>query len=833
MIDPGNRSENIEQHLLTGWQFRECGKENWFPASVPGCIHTDLLANQLIDDPFWRDNERHLQWIGEKDWEYQLQFDADPEITRHNYIELLFAGIDTYANINLNGQEILKADNMFHPWRAEVKRLLRETGNELTIHFCSPLRRERELTAKVKTLLPADNDQSHKTSSYTRKAPYHYGWDWGPCLITSGLWQPVSLIGWSNLYIQQMDIRQLELTDRAAFLRLGLKINTGKSVKAGLSIIANNVVLVSDVALQISPGQSLIEHDFMIKTPKRWWPAGLGEQHLYDIQAIVTIDGEQYSASQRIGLRTIEVLREKDSVGESFYFVVNKVAMFAKGANWVPADSFPTRLTDTHYRRLLRSAVDANMNMIRVWGGGIYEPQIFYDICDELGLMVWQDFMFACSMYPAGKQFLNSVERETRYQVQRLRNHPSLALWCGNNEIELAWEGWGWKKECPAQFWEDYKTIFHDLIPRICEEEDPSRLYWPSSPTSSVDHSHNPGDENRGDIHFWGVWHGKEPFEAFEKHRCRFMSEYGFQSFPELKTVLSYTEKKDHDIFSEVMKAHQRNLSGNEKINYYMTQYYNIPEDFASFLILSQIQQAHCIKAGAEFLRRSMPYCMGSLYWQLNDCWPVASWSSIDYYGRWKALHYYARRFYAPQLISPHLANAQTVDIYVVSDQRISANLVIELQLMTFKGDLLYRKTMNVEIEPLSSRIYYQLNLESIAIKRVIHQSLLSCKLIGDGAIISSNILYFSKPKKQKLPLPDIQVAVNKEDDQLTVELQATTVVRDVYLSTDLQEGYFEDNFFDLLPGELREIRFICSEKIRPSDFKQSLHITSLYALMK
>ncbi len=832
MAKQEDRNVSFEQQLQAGWQFRQSGETEWRPATVPGCVHTDLLANELIKDPFDRDNERHQQWISDQDWEYRLVFDVDVQLFRQKHLELLFEGLDTYARVVLNDHLILEADNMFRAWCVDVKPLLKASANELLIEFCSPLEREKELTIDQKPLQPAVNDQSRGTSPHSRKAPYHYGWDWGPCLITSGIWRGVRLQGWSKLRIHDSTIEQVRLDDEQALLSLTMEVEADETLNAGITVVVAGEVVSSIEGQPVHAGRNQISLEFRIDNPKRWWPTGMGEQHLYTIKTVLATDDERLMVQKQIGLRTVEVRREADAEGESFYFVVNDVPVFAKGANWVPADSFTTRLSEAHYRHLLESARDANMNMIRVWGGGIYEPAIFYELCDELGLMVWQDFMFACSMYPAGDAFLKSVEHEARYQMRRLRHHPSIMLWCGNNEIEIAWHTWGWKNEYPASFWKDYQALFHGVLERVCASEDPRRLYWPSSPSSSTDLSQPPQDENRGDVHYWGVWHGKEPFEAYEEHRCRFMSEYGFQSFPELKTVQSYTVESDHDILSEVMRAHQRNDSGNEKIKYYMKQYYDIPEDFASFLILSQIQQAHGIKAGAEFLRRSMPYCMGSLYWQLNDCWPVASWSSIDSFGRWKALQYYARRFYAPLLVSPHRRNDRTVEIYLVSDRQEALAGELQWRLIELDGTTVASGTKELEVDALNSRVYHTIDLADIAGKDVIQRSLLHCAFVQNGTSVSENILYFSRPKDQELPQPEIQVAVNESDGDLLISVQAGSVVRDVYLSAHKFDGFFEDNFFDLLPGSSRTIRFRAADNISAADFYTGLRVASLRELM-
>ncbi|HKO62248.1 MAG TPA: glycoside hydrolase family 2 TIM barrel-domain containing protein, partial [Pyrinomonadaceae bacterium] len=699
--------------VQSGWQFREAGKPAWYPATVPGCVHTDLLNNKLIEDPFYRDNEKKVQWIGKTDWEYQTSFDMAPEILARDKIDLIFEGLDTYANVFLNNKALLNTDNMFRTWRVDAKGLLKPGANTLLIRFRSPINEVLPVMARMSYQLPAGNDQGEKTSPHTRKAPYQYGWDWGPRLVTSGIWRPVYLEAWNKARVADLHLGQKEVT--AASAKLTAEVEVVANTSSIATIVLDNLTDKSVAAkrvVNLTPGLNRVALDFTIALPKLWWPNGLGAQPLYSFKARLLIDGRSIDArTTRTGLRSLELRQERDKTGKSFGFVINGVPVFAKGANWIPADSFPTRISKDKYRQLLKSTRDTNMNMLRVWGGGIYERDDFYELCDEMGILVWQDFMFGCSLYPGDQAFLDNVRQEAIDTVTRLRNHPSIVIWNGNNEIESGWFHWGWKDQLPAKLWDDYLKLFYGVLPEVCSTLDPSRPYWPSSPSSNLEEDNE--SQKMGDLHYWQVWHASLPFSEYEKQSPRFMSEYGFQSFPQIETVNTYTVPADHDIQSPVMLAHQRHPRGNQLIREYMLREYPEPRDFESFLYVSQVLQAEGMKIGAEHLRRIMPHNMGSLYWQLNDCWPVASWSSIDYTGRWKALQYYARRFYNDILVSSHEANGN-IDVFVVTDRAKPVAAQLNLSLLDFEGNRLQSQRRDIEIAPLTSGKYLTVPRKSL-----------------------------------------------------------------------------------------------------------------------
>jgi len=815
--------------LHAGWRFRQAGKAEWRPATVPGCVHTDLLDNRLIEDPFYRDNEPKLQWIGKTDWEYELSFTVGPDVLARRRLELNFEGLDTYANVTLNGRPLLDADNMFRTWRVDVKNFLKPGANTLHIRFRSPVNEVLPVMARLGYELPAVNDQGEKTSPHTRKAPYHYGWDWGPRFVTSGIWQPVTLEAWDDARLSDLRVTQNQLAKESAQLTADVEV-----VSAGNS---DAVIVVEDAAtekittsqpVKLSEGTNRFALKLAIPNPSLWWPNGLGPQTLYTLRARLVIRNRPADElSTRIGLRTLELRQQPDKAGKSFMFVVNGVPVFAKGGNWIPADSFPTRITRERYRHLLQSARDAHMNMLRVWGGGIYERDEFYELCDELGLMVWQDFMFACSMYPGDRQFLDSVRAEATDQVRRLRNHPSIVLWCGNNEVETAWMHWGWKERLPAKLWDDYKKLFHGVLPEVVAQQDPSRPYWPSSPSSNLE---DDADSQRmGDVHYWQVWHASRPFDEYEKQFPRFMSEYGFQSFPLIESVRAYTRPSDHDIESPVMLAHQKHPRGNQLVREYMLREYPQPKDFESFLYVSQILQAEGIRVGTEHMRRIMPHNMGALYWQVNDCWPVASWSGIDYFGRWKAMHFYARRFFNDLLLSPHEEDGR-IKFYVVSDRTTRARAELRVRLLDFDGRVLKETRTEIEVDPLTSKPYQSMARAELLRGHDTARVFLHAELLVGGGAYSKNSVFF-KPFKE-LALAPAKVTATTAGGagrgDVIVTLKTDRLARGVHLSAEGLEGTFSENFFDMMPGETALVLFRAPRRVSAAELSGRLRVRSL-----
>jgi beta-mannosidase len=831
----------VSMKISENWEFRQAGDTTWLPAKVPGTVHTDLLANGKIGDPFYRLNEHDLQWIDKTDWEYRTVFTAPELLAEKERVEICFGGLDTYADVYLNDVPVLKADNMFRQWKADIREYLKPGKNTLRVYFHSPVKIGLDkLEALDYTLPDPPNDLSEigglgdkKVSIFTRKAPYHFGWDWGPRLVTSGIWKDVVIRGWDMATIEHVFVQQVEVSEEKADLKIHLEVaSTGNRTMVLEGLANGKNVMHTTVSLQ--PGMNEISQPLTIEDPDLWWPNGLGEQPLYYFNFTLSAGASVIAkAEARTGLRDIQVVREKDSVGECFLFRINGHPVFMKGANYIPQDVFLPRVTPGQYEHIIQSAADTHMNMLRVWGGGIYEKDIFYELCDEKGILVWQDFMFACAMYPGNEAFLESVRQEAIDNVKRLRNHPSIALWCGNNEILSAWNFWGWKprvtmeqgKEIADTIWKSYEDKFHKLLPGVVETYDPGRFYWSSSPSAGQG---IPENYVAGDVHYWGVWWGKEPFETYRTTKCRFMSEYGFQSFPELNTIRKFAEERDWDIYSEVMKSHQRSSIGNETIEYYMLQDYRRPKDFPMFLYVGQVVQAEGTRIAMEGHRTNMPYCMGSLYWQIDDCWPVASWSTIDYYGNWKAQQYFARKAFRDIIVSPILENGM-VTVYIVSDRPGETPAMLHLTLMDFSGTTLDKRSMQVTIPANSSRVYFSGPVEQVTGNAgEPNRILLYCGLEIDGEPYTDNILYFARVKDLDLPVPGLEWELTGTAEGLKLKIGTDQLAKNVCLSVTGKEVFFGDNYFDLLPGQETEISLQPGEGVTAGEIRENLQVISL-----
>jgi beta-mannosidase len=812
-------AQNAVLALDHGWQFRqitagaEQGEEGWLPATVPGDVHLDLLANKKIPDPFYRDNESKLQWIEQESWEYRLSFEVAPALLSRSNIDLVFDGLDGAAQVYVNDAQVLNADNSFRIWRVPVKGRLHAGKNLLRVVFPSPIKAAQEAAAS--DLFRLHSKTEDKT--YIRKPAYEYGWDWGPRFVTSGIWKPVRIEAWDKARIADFAIRQRDVSKEVAHLDAEVEIEAASAgvTRVTVSYLGSgepNFGLPPSVsaAVDLHAGRNVIDLPIEIQKPKLWYPAGYGEQPLYEFTASVGMVEQVFDERKvKTGLRSIVLHRELDKWGRSFEFIVNGIPVFAKGADVIPFDSFPNRVTTANYRRILQSARDANMNMIRHWGGGYYESDEFYAICDELGIMVWQDFMFGNDWQPGTYAFKQNIEAEAEDVVRRLRNHPSIVIWCGNNETESAF-GWGQRPSLPPDIrlfmWQDYLTEFSGILPRVVARLNPETSYWPSSP--SADYEALSDQYQSGDHHDWSVWHGRVPFSEYEKHHWRFVTEYGFQSFPEMRTVESFTQPEDRTgIFTPVMLAHQKNNEGNSLIQDYTAKDYPAPKDFPSFLYVSQVVQAEGIKIGAEHFRRLRPETMGSIFWQLNDCWPVASWSSIDYYGRWKALQYYARRFYAPVLVSPHVEDG-ALKVYIVSDKVKSEPASLRVRLMDFDGKVLLEETSAVKVEPLTSKVYLDWPLKKLtdAGAQDTSQVFVVAELAANGAQISRNLVYLAPVRGVHLKPAQLTVETTGTKDSYKIRITSPVLARSIYLSFGDLDVTISDNYFDLLPGETAEI---------------------------
>lgn len=775
----------------SNWQFKKTNDSIWYSATVPGNIFSDLLDNKLIEDPFIEDNEDNVQWVSETDWEYKTNFSVDNRTLKKKHIELNFEGLDTYASVYLNDSLILISNNAFRAFEVDVKKYL-NLENELRIIFEQTSKHEKKEKTKLPYSLPEGN------RIFTRKAQFQYGWDWGPKLNTSGIWRPIKLIANNDVKFKGGYIHQLELNDSIA--KLNFQIDLAHHITDGYTfelLVNGSLTAVSKDGFQYSTHSI----PFEIKNPKLWWPHNLGEPYLYDIKVLVK-DEEKIldSISVKHGIRTIHLVTEKDSVGETFYFKVNDVPIYAKGANYIPQHSFQNKVTKEHYENLLNDVVDANMNMLRVWGGGIYENDIFYDLCDEKGILVWQDFMFACAMYPGDETFLRNVKQEAIDNVKRLRNHASIALWCGNNENSEGWHRWGWQEgrsdEEKEEIWSNYLKVFDSILPNTVKQYSDTD-YWESSPKYGRG---NPNYQFEGDAHDWWVWHDGYPFEHFENNIPRFMSEFGFQSFPSYQVIQYINQKDSIDIISDGFINHQKHHRGFELIEDYMQRDYPVPDNAEDYVYMSQLVQAYGITKGIKAHRRAKPYNMGTLYWQLNDCWPAVSWSSIDYFGNWKALHYYAKKAFENVLISS-IVEGETLQTFVVNDNLKEQNLNLKFDLFDLEGRLIWSDEVTHVAEANASTLIFTMPLRNWDFDKRNAVLKISSK--------ENNWLhYFSKPKDLKLQNSELQKKISKTENGYQIELSSSTFHKDVFLYCE-ENGHFSDNFFDLLPNETKTINFL------------------------
>ncbi|MDN3694022.1 glycoside hydrolase family 2 TIM barrel-domain containing protein [Chryseobacterium tructae] len=777
------------------WQFKNSKDKNWLPAKVPGTVHMDLMNNKLIPDPFKDENEKKVQWVENEDWDYQTNFDISFKEFDYDNTDLVFNGLDTFSEIYLNGKLLKKTDNMFRKWEIPVKEYLKQGTNLLQIKFKSAVNEGKELAEKIPFTLP------ESPRSFVRKAQYQFGWDWGPRLVTAGIWKDVKLEFWRNAKVKNIQVEQKLLTDSLAQVSFNMNIFVEEEGEYFTWFNLNRGMH----KFHLNKGFNTIRLPYNIKNPKKWEANGRGKPTVYATKISLYKKGGRIIRDINVtyGLRDIELIQEKDEKGKSFYFKLNGNPLYIKGTNWIPADSFSPRITKEKYQKLIKAAKDANMNMIRIWGGGIYEDDEFYKACDENGIIVWQDFMFAGSFYPADQEFLENVKEEVKDQVNRLQNHPSIALWCGNNEVDEAIVNWGYQKQFnyskadSLQVWKDYKKLFHEVIPNTLKENLTSdkNKYWPSSPSIGWGHKES---LTEGDSHYWGVWWGEQPFEMYNEKVGRFMSEYGFQGMPTLATTKSmFSGVADLDLKNPTIKAHEKHARGWDIINEYIKRDYKIPTGFVKYNYVSQLLQAKGMQIAIEAHRRAKPYNMGTLYWQLNDCWPVVSWSSIDYLGNWKAFHYQVKRSFEPVLISV-AENKKSYEIYLVSDvlNEIKADLKIEL--IDFKGKQLWKSNIIRDLKADVSEKILNINKADLA-KFDVSKAVL--KISSDSEGIKAEKLFFpARPKDLKLSKPNI---VLKKISPTEIEISTDVLAKDVYLIGDT---HFSDNFFDLLPGTSKRI---------------------------
>jgi beta-mannosidase len=785
------------------WTFRNVKEQNYYPAKILGTIHTDLFENKLIPDPFYGANEQALQWIENETWEYNATFSVTKNQLKQENIELQFDGLDTYAKVFLNDSLIVNANNMFISWNVYVKQLLNEGENALKIVFEPNAKKAKELSQSLPYTLPGEE------RVHIRKAQYHFGWDWGPRFVTCGIWKDVKLIAWSTNKIENVQIIQKELNEALAKIDVVVNTTTNKKVDAKISVFYEDE-LIQEKNFTIHSTKNSIS--FEIENPQLWWSNGLGKANTYEVKInLINEKNVVQTYQETIGLRTIELVQEQDGVGSSFYFKLNGVTVFAKGANMIPLDFFTPRVSINDYENLIENAVNANMNMLRVWGGGIYESNEFYKLCDKNAIMVWQDFMFACAMYPGDDAFLNSVTKEVNQQIIRLRNHPSIVLWCGNNENIEGWNNWGWQKQYSYSQQDSiaikihYDTLFHHIIPQAIETLDHSRAYHPSSPKNGWGRKESLSE---ADVHYWGVWWGKEPFDMYKKKVGRFVSEYGFQAIPSMKSLVNFIPENEREIGSASMKNHQKHPTGYETIDHYLNQYFIKPKSLDHYVYLSQLTQAIGMETAIEAHRKAMPYCMGSLYWQLNDCWPVTSWSTTDYYKQQKAAFYTVKNCFKPITIIADESES-FINVYIVSDELKNRKSTLIIDHKKLNGESIFKEEKEVEVQANMSKTYYQIDK-----RKANPDGVFKLTLRDEENVMYEKFVYIKKPKELALKKPTLKIKINN-DNTLIISC-SEHLAKNNYLQ---HKGViFDDNFFDLLPGETKTISFKSENKTKLSE---------------
>lgn len=793
------------RELNQNWTMRCVEDLQWQEAIVPGTVYTDLLRNENMENPYWKDNEDAICSLMEKDYEYQCTFQGE-ETSELSSVFLRFEGLDTVADIYLNNVHLGNAESMHRIWKYSVKDILLSGENTLKVVFNSPLKFIAEAYKKYGNI---GNDDTYEGFMHLRKAHYMFGWDWGAHLPDAGIFRPVFLCSVSHGRIDSVYIRQQHEENKCT-----LKFKEDCIRETPGEYQWRVLVTAPDGQKYETALSAEGEGQLVIEDPELWWPNGLGDQPLYQVEAQLLYEGNvEDTWKKRIGLRTMTMQRKKDQYGESFAHEVNGKAFFAMGADYIPEEHLLGRRCEEKTRRLLEDCRLANFNVIRVWGGGFYPDDWFFDICDELGLVVWQDFMFACSVYELTPEFEANIRKEFADNIKRLRHHASLGLWCGNNEMEMFVDERCWVTK--ASEVRDYLFMYERIIPEVLGEYDPETFYWPASPSSGGSFD-NPNDPDRGDVHYWKVWHGNRPFSEYRKHFFRYASEFGFQALPSKKTIETFTDNPDDwNLFSYIMEKHQRNYGANGKIMNYMQQTYRYPGDFDTVIYASQLLQADAIRYGVEHFRRNRGRCMGAVYWQLNDCWPVISWSSVDYIGRWKALHYYAKRFFAPVMIScqeeswltqeanmnrQHFQFEKSIHLNVTNETLGDKEILVKWYVRNAAAEILREEQTMIQVPALESVWLPKVELPEIDV----FTQYVSFEAWENGKRISEGTVIFSYPKYFRYENPELSCKV--EGNQITVS--SPVYAKSVEILNEQEDLVLSDNYFDL-NGDSRTVEIL------------------------
>lgn len=815
----------INLNLNGKWNMHRQHETDSLSVNVPGSVFNDLLTAGKIEDPFYKLNEHKAKEIASHDYVYERSFTVSKELLEMDRILLCCDGIDTLSLLQINGKEVGETCNMHTRYEYDIKNLLIPGENRISITLFSPT---AYIAKKNEEQYIWGANDAMAGFPYIRKAHSSFGWDWGPQIPDSGIWRSISIKGFKEARIHDVYITQQHETDKVL-----LSIKTEAEKWGAKSLVWKAEITAPDgktfhTEIETSKQEGILQ--VQITEPKLWWPNNFGKQYLYQVKLTLAAYGKELDGrTMNIGLRTLTVRKEKDEYGESFEFHINGKSIFAMGADYIPEDSLLARCSPERTERLIRDCVRANYNSIRVWGGGIYPEDYFFDLCDQYGLIVWQDLMYACAVYDMTEEFTENITRETIDNVKRIRHHASLGLWCGNNEMEWGWMVWGFPKT--AKLKTDYIKQFEILLPSLVKKYDPNTFYWPASPSSGGGFE-DPNNENIGDVHYWDVWHGLKPFTEYRKFFFRFVSEFGFQSFPEFKTVESFSTTEDWNIFSDVMENHQKNGSANGIILYYLSQNLKYPKDFKALLYASQILQAEAIKYGVEHWRRNRGRCMGAIYWQINDCWPVASWSSLDYFGRWKALHYYAKRFFKPVLLSAE-ENGSQVKLNVSNETLAGFTGKLAWKLRDNRYGVISKGFLDVEVASLSAATVESLDFgEYLNTEDRRKETYLEYALVKEDEVVGSGALLFAPMKHFRWLNPEIETVVVEKEKHFEITLTSKAFAYGVMLGLREFDGVFSNNFFHLSGGKPYTVYLEKAELSKGIDCEEllgNLEIQSIY----
>ncbi len=816
------------QYLNGSWQVKECGQAQSVEAHVPGSVLSAFLEKGMIKDPYDRMNEYETREMFWKDYQFEREFEVKKEVLMQEHLELVCEGLDTLAEISINGKLLAKTNNMHRTWHFPVKEYLQEGKNQICIVFRSVLRYIQQYSYEEKKEVQYIPSGCMYGNHLLRKAHSMFGWDWGPQLIDAGIFRDIYLKFWNGCRVEEVSFHQKHEEEKVTLTvatsldweskvrqgnyQLNIQVSEKESKKlAGTDTKPFSGKNFEEVKRTTSVSRIEINH------PQLWWPNGYGAQPLYDVVVTLEQDGQVIQTVKKtIGLRELTVSRDKDEWGKEFAFMVNGTKIFTMGGNWIPEDCIYSHITKERQEYLLESVRRANFNCVRVWGGGYYPSDEFYDLCDEKGLIVWQDLMYACNVYDVTEDFAQNCRIEAIQNVKRLRHHACLGMWCGNNEIESAWHHWGdFQKETP-QLRADYLKLFEDVLPKAVRLADPDTFYWRSSPSSEGSFD-NPDDENNGDTHYWDVWHGQKPFTDYRKYYFRFCSEFGFQSFPGMKTVETFARQEDQNIFSKTMESHQKNDSANGKMLYYLSEQLRYPADFQSLLYATQILQGMAVKYGVDHWRRHRGRCMGSLYWQINDNWPAPSWSSIDYFGRWKALQYMACDFYAPVAVSM-TTDSSLVHMYVENETKKAQDICAHIYVKDMNCKVCSHVETRARVDAFTSQMVLSFDLKELKEYREMleqpqkcdsfdEQIFIEAVLVLEDGTVKKDVETLLPYKYMNLPKAQLQAKVTEEKDAYIIDIKSDAFAAFVELDFANADVIFSDNYFHLTDTDSYRVR--------------------------